>query len=89
MTIARMNQSATLLADGRVLIAGGSGDASAELYDPATGNFSAIGAMVAVRFPVDRDAAGDGRVLILGGAADPLSAELYDPRPASSPRPDR
>jgi hypothetical protein len=36
MPVARAGQTATLLADGKVLVAGG-GTAAAELYDPATG----------------------------------------------------
>jgi hypothetical protein len=53
MTTAREFTTATLLDDGRVLIAGGSWDshgleiapASAELFDPATATFSATGSM--------------------------------------------
>ena len=77
------------LLDGRVLVAGGSdGQAdltSAELYDPATGTWSATGSMI---HPHDVGFAatllGDGRVLasdVTDGDTDHPSygAELYDP----------
>ena len=44
MTVARTAHTATLLLDGRVLIAGG-GVASAELYDPTSHTFTATGSM--------------------------------------------
>ena len=50
MTTGRNGQTATLLAEGRVLIIGGiPGLASAELYDPKTGTFSATGSMTTAR----------------------------------------
>jgi len=88
--------TATLLLDGRVLIAGGGGprfcfdfpgDASAELYDPATNTFSLTGSLSTVRCIPTATLLPDGRVLIAGGQLTTSpgfsvclkSAELYDP----------
>jgi len=87
----RTSHTATLLSDGKVLVAGGytvSGGAttSAELYDPAQGAFTTTGDMAVARFGHTATALSpfDGRVLITGGASARLggplaSAELYDP----------
>jgi hypothetical protein len=89
MAVARGYDSATALADGRVLIAGGRNDsarlASAELYDPATGKFSPTGSMAHARDSHTATLLSDGRVLIVGGLgagtslAFLASAEVYDP----------
>jgi hypothetical protein len=53
MTVARSQHTATLLPDGRVLIAGGMSSnaslASAEVYDQDAGTFRALGSMIAAR----------------------------------------
>jgi WD40 repeat protein len=92
LTTGRNMHTATLLLDGRVLIAGGnvSGQhplASAELYDPTTRTFTATGSLVAARGFHTATLLADGRVLIAGGTSDGwvgdhflASAEIYDPK---------
>lgn len=92
MTTPRVAFSATLLLNGEVLVAGGSKSISenqtndlgtAELYDPATGAFSATGHLgVASRVGQAATFLNDGRVLLSGGAVDgepSNTAEIYDP----------
>lgn len=95
MTVARVYQSSTLLADGRVLIAGGCPRgrnyadnpqflASAELYDPTTGTFTATGPMSERRTSQMATSLADGRVLMTGGVGGDgtrslSSAEIFDP----------
>jgi hypothetical protein len=77
--------TATRLADGRVLIT--KGCSTPELYDPKTGTFSPTGSLVAQRGGETATLLQDGRVLITGGGscgdAEHVgiwsSAELYDP----------
>ena len=95
MVTARTAQVAALLTDGKVLVVGGIGPlsptehgllASAELYDPATGKWTATGGLTTARAYYGSPATilKDGRVLLTGGdgPGDPTlaSAELYDPR---------
>lgn len=78
MTVGRRNHTATLLADGQVLLCGGLIDlpdarvavlSSAERFDPVTGTFTALPAMTAARQSHQALALPDGTVLLLGGVA--------------------
>jgi hypothetical protein len=104
-TVARGGfHSATLLADGRVLLAGGlvpdaknpqtvpDPTASAEVYDPATGTFAAVGPMAVPRFMQAASILADGTVLLAGGAHHfqpegvpvmAADAEIFDPSSGS------
>lgn len=88
----RVGQSATLLRDGRVLVAGG-GDgftpsSSAEIYDPNKDRWSAAASMTTNREGHTATLLPSGNVLVTGGVAPdpqtlvivaPSSAEVYDP----------
>jgi N-acetylneuraminic acid mutarotase len=95
MTTARTAHTATLLASGEVLVAGGlsngsapwspSCTASAELYNPSTGQWTTTGSMTEPRDSHTATLLNDGTVLIAGGLCNDgftypdSSAELYEP----------
>jgi WD40 repeat protein len=88
----RYGHTATVLPDGRVLIAGGAGDtpqapatATAEIFNPATGTFAPTGSMTTIRAFHTAVLLPNGKVLISGGGINGFnpgtkkSQELYDP----------
>ena len=79
--------TATLLPNGKVLVAGGYrlqrlDLASAELYDPASGTWTATGSLATARAGHTATLLPNGKVLVAGGYGNSgylASAELYDP----------
>ena len=82
MSAARTGQTATLLPDRDVLVAGG-GAETADLYDPSTGTFTPTGSMSVTRTNATATLLPSGNVLVAGGVDSRgrqlASAELYDP----------
>ena len=84
----RVGFTATLLQNGKVLIAGGWEDDvtlnSAELYDPETGTSNVTGNLLTARYSATATLLENGNVLVEGGSNDGdlsatlNSAELYD-----------
>lgn len=88
MSTPRASESATLLPDGKVLVAGGSdfttpAFTTAELYDPGSGTWTATGSMTTARMGHTATLLSNGQVLVAGGRGSDsgvlTSAELYDP----------
>jgi N-acetylneuraminic acid mutarotase len=78
LSVARVNHTATLLRDGRVLVTGGrtvdglSTLASAEVFDPKTRGWKLVPSMAVGRSHHAATLLADGRVLVTGGtSADP------------------
>jgi hypothetical protein len=86
----RTDHTATLLDNGKVLIAGGAipgvALSSAELYDPISNSWSSVASMAAAREGPTATLLGNGKVLVTGGVSGggfstPVlsSSELFDP----------
>ncbi|WP_051293113.1 Kelch repeat-containing protein [Citrifermentans bremense] len=88
LSYGREGHTATLLPNGKVLVAGGRGQlTSAELYDPASDSWSAAGNMTIARTFPRATLLPNGKVLVVGGSPGGggrnapyiASSELYDP----------
>jgi Galactose oxidase, central domain len=92
MATARTGHTATLLANGEVLVAGGGNVTgsltSVELYNPATGKWAVSGSMATARGSHTATLLPNGEVLVAGGVSNgsspwapscTASAELYNP----------
>jgi large repetitive protein len=89
MATGRWLHTATLLASGKVLVAGGASlatmgqedERTAELYDPATGTFSPTGPFRWARSGHTATLLPSSKVLVAGGSGPTQygAAELYDP----------
>ncbi len=95
MNVGRHGHSAFRLPDGRVLVAAGgvpvpgdtAGTASAELFDPSTGSWTATGSLATGRLNHAAAQLADGRVVVAGGMPHGGgyfgpgfdTAEVYDP----------
>jgi len=84
----RVLHTQTLLADGRVLLAGGFtdlegllplGNKDLEVFDPKTGDFTMVGQMPTIRAAHTATVLPDGRVLFIGGSPSTV-IEAFDPR---------
>lgn len=94
MAVARNAHTATLLSNGKVLVAGEPDKKTgndvlepidnAELYDPATDRWTPAGTMMGSHRNPSATVLPSGKLLLVGesaayGSAPPVSAELYDP----------
>jgi hypothetical protein len=79
MSVAREHHTATLLNNGKVLVASGDGGGnSAELYDPATSTWSSTDSMSTARYYHTGTLLDNGKVLVAGGSSGGSSAEVFD-----------
>ena len=74
----RVMHAVVVLADGRVLVAGG--ESEPEIFDPVSRTWSPTGPISGSFLFAHGVLLEDGRALVVGGRpGDPISAEIYDP----------
>lgn len=89
--LGRFAHTATLLSNGRVLVAGGCCDpngqplSTAEVFDPTTGGWLAVGNLTDPRAYATATLLSNGQVLVAGGCCDPTgnpwaTAEVFNPQ---------
>jgi sugar lactone lactonase YvrE len=91
MANARNSHTATLLPNGKVLVAGGAGTSgvlsSVELFDPTTGNWTLTNSMKSARGVHSATLLTNGLVLVAGGTLDGInpisSVEMFNPATGS------
>ena len=88
LNVSREAHTATLLGNGKVLVAGGWANNccqgsdltnTAELYDPATGEWSFTGSLNVLRTGHTATLLSNGKVLFAGNGQGGANTELYDP----------
>jgi hypothetical protein len=83
MATARNNPTASLLPDGKILVAGGENSggslATSELYDPAANSWAPTGSMNTARSAQLAQLLLNGKVLVIGSGNLSQTSELYDP----------
>ncbi len=85
MASVRYGHTATLLSNGKILMAGGTNGvylASAEVYDPGTGIGASTGSTASARYGHTATLLSNGKVLVAGGHSGSgilATAEVYDP----------
>lgn len=80
MSAKRVGHTATSLAGGDVLVAGGnSGVATADVFDASSATWQPTAPLAHPRSAAASVRLGDGRVLVTGGDPDSATAEVFDP----------
>lgn len=79
LNMKRMSHSAAVLKDGRLLVSGGSGLNSCEIYDPVLNKWTLVAPMNYIRMWHSTYLTEDGRVVTIGGSSGVTATEIYNP----------